>query len=79
MKTNNDPSTGSGTNKNQKIEELSDEQLKQVAGGINKRECPQKVVECHAIQDCKQQALCLENLRENGCSFTASVCVSRQY
>ena len=33
MKTNNDPSTGSGTNKNKKIEELSDEQLKEVAGG----------------------------------------------
>ena len=34
METNNDPSTGSGTNKNKKIEELSDEQLKEVAGGI---------------------------------------------
>ena len=34
MENNNDPSTGSGTNKNKKIEELSDEQLKEVAGGI---------------------------------------------
>ena len=33
METNNDPSTGSGTNKNKKVEELSDEQLNKVAGG----------------------------------------------
>ena len=33
MENNNDPSTGSGTNKNKKVEELSDEQLKEVAGG----------------------------------------------
>ena len=34
MEKNNDPSTGSGTNKNPNVEELSDEQLNKVAGGI---------------------------------------------
>ena len=34
MENNNDPSTGSGTNKNKKVEELSDEQMKKVTGGI---------------------------------------------
>ena len=34
MEKNNDPSTGSGTNKNKKIEELTDDQLNKVAGGI---------------------------------------------
>ena len=33
MEKNNDPSTGSGTNKNQNVKELTDEQLKEVAGG----------------------------------------------
>ena len=33
MENNNDPSTGSGTNKNQNVKELTDEQMKQVAGG----------------------------------------------
>ena len=33
MENNNDPSTGSGTNKNQKVEELNDEQMKKVTGG----------------------------------------------
>ena len=35
MENNNDPSTGSGTNKNQNVKELTDEQLKLVAGGRN--------------------------------------------
>ena len=33
MEKNNDPSTSSGTNKNKNVEELTDEQLKEVAGG----------------------------------------------
>ena len=33
MEQNNDPSKGSGTNKSPNVKELSDEQLKQVAGG----------------------------------------------
>ena len=36
MENNNDPSTGSGTNKNKKVEELNDEQLKEVAGGLGR-------------------------------------------
>ena len=39
MKTNNDPSTGSGTNKSPNVEELTDEQLKQVAGGESNLNC----------------------------------------
>ena len=46
MENNNDPSTGSGTNKNKKIEELTDEQLKEVAGGW--RICPPILV-CKTI------------------------------
>ena len=33
MEKNNDPSTSSGTNKNKNVKELTDEQMKKVAGG----------------------------------------------
>ena len=50
MEKNNDPSTSSGTNKNQNVKELTDEQLKEVAGGIGlKKPCP-------LILNCKTQA-----------------------
>ena len=44
MENNNDPSTGSGTNKNPNVEELSDEQLNKVAGGMVR--CPPLTVGC---------------------------------
>ena len=48
MEKNNDPSTSSGTNKNKNVEELTDEQLKQVAGG-SRMPCPEN-------PSCKTQA-----------------------
>ena len=75
MENNNDPSTGSGANKNQNVKELTDEQLKEVAGGVI-LECAQKVAECKAIPDCDQQTACLKNLKKNGCHIIAIGCTS---
>ena len=59
MENNNDPSTGSGANKNQNVKELSDEQLKEVAGGGGEtyfiecqkdpHYCDDKDCECHGF------------------------------
>ena len=75
MEQNNDPSTGSGTNKNQNVKELTDEQLKEITGGLFSEECRQKAKECNAIPDCGQQNICYENLKQTGCTFLIGGCV----
>ena len=75
MEKNNDPSTGSGTNKNQNVKELTDEQLKEITGGFFSEECRQKANECKAIPDCDQQKICYENLKQTGCTLSILECV----
>ena len=74
MENNNDPSTGSGTNKNQNVKELTDEQLKEITGGLLSNECRQKAKECEAITDCGQQKICYENLKQTGCTVLILAC-----
>ena len=64
-------------NVNKNVKELTDEQLKEVAGGIGEQECIQKEAECHALPDCIQQAGCLNNLKKNGCFIIESACMFR--
>ena len=61
MENNNDPSTGSGTNKNQNVKELTDEQLKQVAGG--------EMNLCTAIFGCKTMSLTTCDCQECNVGF----------
>ena len=58
---------------NKKIEELSDEQLKKVAGEFSS-ECFHKEHDCFEIEDCDQRNSCLENLNQNGCKVPIPKC-----